>query len=882
MSINWGRQAVLSLPNRFFRPLNLLIVIIVEILIILPGLNLFSPDGTGAGTSASATAALTGLNAKSAPNTVTSQIQAASGFKKNPLGFEINRGQFDPQVKFLAHGPGYSLLLGANRAVLAFRDPTPAANHAAKANTVPAPDPAQIELTLAGANPAPQVTGLEEQAAKSHYFTGSDPADWQTNVPHFRRVQYKDIYPGVDLVYYGNSQDQLEYDFVVAPGADPAQIKLEFTGASSLEVTPQGDLRLALPTGNLTQPAPNIYQEKDGKREPVKGSYRLSGPLDNRVSFDLKDYDPAFPLVIDPVITYASYFGGGDNDFGYGIAVDSGGNTYITGSTVSTDFPMQSGLDTSFGGGTVSGDAFVSKFSPSGTLLYSTYLGGSGEDSGIALAVDSSGNFYVTGNTNSGNFPFSVGAFQTTFGGGSGSGDAFVTKFNATGDTLVYSTYLGGSNDETAKGIALDGSNNFYVTGTTNGTSNDNIIFTNNFPVFPVFPTPNPLQGTFGGGSNDAYVAKFNSNNTIAYSSYLGGNGSELAGGIAVDSSGNTYLTGGTTSTNFVIMNPYQATPHGNGDRDLFVTKLTSSGALAYSTYLGGSGEDNASGIGIDSDGNFIVTGTTISDDFPTKNAYLSLNDGFEHVFVTKFNAAGTLAYSTYLGGDVTDFASGIAVDFLGNAYITGNTYSDDFPTLYATQVQDVSGGGSDAFITQFNADGSLGFSTYLGGGDDDYGTAIAVDTGGNAYLTGYTASPDFPVTDTSTLAGTNDAILVKLNVIIVVTDNNPATVETSLRNALTQASANGGAVAFGPSVTTTVAITGNLNLPANVSLTGRSCGPSHGQVQLTGSGNLVFQGNNSITGLKLQGMKLTNIVSTSPLTLGKGNKVKCSTMLGA
>lgn len=868
MYINSGYQALLSPIKRVNWSHHLLTVVTVQIFLILLGLNLFSTNNVSTSTGASTNStSLTGLNVttKTTSTNQTSQLQAAGGFAKQPLGFESNLGQFDPQVKFLSQGPGYSLMLGATKAVFAFQGrpaaPTLGANPAVKPKAAAAP--VLFELNLLGANPASQVSGQAEQTAKSHYFTGSNPAKWQTEVSHYGRVLYKDIYPGIDLVYYGNSQDQLEYDFIVAPGTDPTRIKLEIAGASNLEITSQGALQIALPTGNLTQPAPLIYQEKDGKRQTVEGSYQLSGPLNNQLSFDLKSYDTGLPLVIDPVINYASYFGGSVDDFGYGITVDGSGNTYITGSTLGTGFPTTGGLDTSFNGGTILGDAFVSKFSSSGALVYSTFLGGSGDDSGTAIKVDSSGNAYVTGNTNSTDLPGTTG-LDNTFGGGSGSGDAFFSKLNSSG-SLTFSTYLGGSNDETAEGIALDSSNNAYVTGTTNGDSG-----TDNFPV------SNARQSTFGGGSNDAFVTKFNSSGGVVYSSYLGGNGSELAGGIAVDSSGNTYVTGGTTSTNFAIMSPYQATR--KGARDIFVTKLTSSGALAYSTYLGGSDEDNASGIAIDSDGNFIVTGTTISADFPTKNPYLTFTDGFEHVFVTKFNSTGKLVYSTYLGGDITDFAGGIAVDAWGNAYVTGNTYSDDFPTLYPKQSN--SGGSSDAFITQLTFDGSLGFSTYLGGSDDDYGTAIAVDTGGNVYLTGYTLSTDFPTTSPAqgSNAGGNDAILAKLNVIIVVGDNTQSTLQT----AMTQASTNGGGtVAYSSSVTTAVAITGNLTFPANVNLIGRGCFASHGQVQLTGTGNLILQGGNSVTGLKLQGMKLTNIITASPQTIGKGNKVRCSTING-
>ena len=628
---------------------------------------------------------------------------------KLPLAFERNQGQTSSQVKFLARGQGYTLFLTSGEAVLALHNASPKSG--------------VLRMKLLGANPASDVSGMDEMPGKSNYFIGNDAKKWHTNVPMYAKVKYKGIYSGIDLVYYGN-QRQLEYDFVVAPGADPRRIHLGVRGARKISRGEDGDLVLAMDEGEIRWHKPVVYQEKGGARQEIGAHYVIKGK--NRVGFEVAGYDLRRPLFIDPLI-YSTYLGGSGADYGFGIAVDGSGNAYITGTTSSTDFPTMNPLQPAYGGGLY--DAFVAKLNPAGSaLVYSTYLGGSGGDYGSGIAVDSSGTAYVTGQTYSTDFP-TMNPLQPAYGGG---GDAFVAKLNPAGSALVYSTYLGGSALDFGAGIAVDSLGNAYVTGGTNSAN---------------FPTMNPLQPVFGGG--DAFVAKLNpSGSALVYSTYLGGSGGAYGSGIAVDGSGNAYVTG-NTSTDFPTMNALQPA-YGGGLYDAFVAKLNPAGsALVYSTYLGGSGDDVGIGIAVDSSGSAYVTGATDSTDFPTMNPLQPSNaGGGDDAFVAKLNPAGSaLVYSTYLGGSGDDVGIGIAVDSSGNAYVTGWTYSTDFPTMNPLQPANGDGGCcGDGFVAKLNSAGSaLVYSTYLGGSGTDSGRGIAVDSLGAAYVTGQTSSTDFP-----------------------------------------------------------------------------------------------------------------------------------------
>ena len=677
-----------------------------------------------------------------------------SDYGKLPLSFEANVAQTDEQVKFLSRGRGYALFLTSNEAVIALEKPASQSRRPKGLLGPKVVEPqkeagatsAVLRMQLVAANWTRRVVGAEELPGKVNYFIGNDPSKWRTNVPTYAKVKYEGVYPGVDLVYYGN-QGRLEYDFVVAPGADPNSIQLKFRGAGKLRVDNKGDLLLGAAGEEVRFQKPVVYQAANGKRKPVEGSYVMAAA--NSIGFRLGEYDHRQPLVIDPVLVYSTYLGGSGvfGNVGRGIAVDASGNAYVTGGTGSSNFPTANALQPTLAGRS---NAFVTKINASGTaLVYSTYLGGNLEDGGFGIAVDASGNAYVTGVTGSTNFP-TVNALQATL---AGDFDAFVTKINATGSALVYSTYLGGNLGDVGSGIAVDASGNAYVTGVTGSTN---------------FPTANALQSTLGGSQN-AFVTKINaSGSALVYSTYLGGSGSngDVGFGIVVDASGNAYVTGGTSSRNFPTANALQSTL--GGSSNAFVTKINASGsALVYSTYLGGGGVDHGYGIAVDASGNAYVSGFTSSTNFPTANALQSTLGGSQNAFVTKINASGSaLVYSTYLGGSAFDFGTDIAVDASGSVYVTGYSLSTNFPTSNAPQP--TLAGRSNAFVTKISASGTaLVYSTYLGGSgsNGDFGYGIAVDASGNAYVTGGTDSTDFPTANAlqSTLAGPLDAFVAKI-----------------------------------------------------------------------------------------------------------------------
>jgi hypothetical protein len=551
------------------------------------------------------------------------------------------------------------------------------------------------------------------------------------------------------LVYYGN-QRQLEYDFVVTPGAGPRVIRLAFEGVEKAQIDESGDLVLRTASGEIRQHKPIAYQEVGGAKHEIASRYVIEGA--DQVGFEVAEYDAARPLVIDPVLDYSTYLGGGGLDYANGIGADATGNAYVMGITNSSDFPTMNGLQPTSGG---SIETFVAKLNPAGSaLVYSTYLGGGGIDFGNSMAVDFAGNAYVTGNTNSTNFP-TANPLQPT---NSGYYDAFVTKLNPTGSALVYSTYLGGSGFDRGDGITVDSSGNAYVTGDTLSTD---------------FPTANPLQPAFGGGDlyGDAFVTKLNaSGSALAYSTYLGGPGNEGAWYIAVDASGNAYVTGSSLGNFPTTAGAFQ--PAFGGTTDAFVAKLNpTDSALVYSTYLGGSGDEFVGGIAVDASGNAYLVGSTYSTDFPTMNPLQLTNSGVGDAFVTKLNAGGSaLVYSTYLGGNGYDGGGGIALDASGDIYVTGATESTNFPT--ANSLQPINHGALDAFVTKLNAAGSaLVYSTYLGGTGYDGGNGIAVNSVGSAYVTGVTQSTDFPTVNPSQsgYGGGTDGFVAKLAEFITV-----------------------------------------------------------------------------------------------------------------
>jgi hypothetical protein len=661
------------------------------------------------------------------------KTQILKMYGRLPLRFEVNQGQSDSQVRYLSRNSGYDLFLTPDEAVMVLhrqqtkRSTGGTASGEAKADKADVQTSNVVRMQLVGANPEPIITGRNKLAGKSHYFIGNDKKRWHTNIPQYARVAYEGVYPGIDLAFYGTNR-QLEYDFIVMPGADPKKIMIAFSGMDTLALGKNGDLILRMGSEKIIHRAPNIYQELNGKKQTIKGHYVLYAG--NRAGFHVARYDTQRPLVIDPELTYSTYLGGGGSDSGYSIAIDSSGNAYITGTTSSGNFPTtlnpyQDINNSNF-------DAIVTKLNSDGSaLLFSTYFGGSGIDEGYGIAVDASDYVYVTGSTTSLNFP-TESAIQGTIGGGS---DAFITKFNSTGSALEYSTYHGGSFSDVGYGIAVD-SSEAYVTGMTDS---------NNFPK-----TGATAQDTLGGGQ-DAFVTKVNAGGTaLTYSTYLGGSFDDYGQSIAVDSSGSAYVTGRTVSIDF----PTPGTPYQSaraGGNDAFVTKVNSDGtAFTYSTYLGGTLDDYGQSIAIDTSGNAYVAGGTFSSDFPTQGTPVqSSNAGGLDVFVTKLNSTGSspLVYSTYLGGNNTDEGYGIAVDGNNYAYVTGRTSSSDLPTTTNAVQRTLSGGaGYDAFIAKFNTTGSfLSYLTYLGGSNDEYGQSIAVDSSENVYVTGYTDSGNFP-----------------------------------------------------------------------------------------------------------------------------------------
>ncbi len=565
--------------------------------------------------------------------------QAQTAYGKMPMSFVANQGQTDGAVNFTARGTGYSLFLKPDEAVFAMSrvtgksatggDPQRRQTDHRKSATAKT-ETALLRMKLVGANAGSQSEGLDEQEGKINYFIGNDKSKWRTNISTFAKVQYKEVYTGIDMIYYGNQQ-QLEYDFTVAPGADYKQIKLNFNGAKRVEIDPRtGDLLLHTRFATIHEHQPVVYQDINGERHEIASRYIKRG---SQVGFEVAEYDRERPLVIDPTLSYSTYLGGNGDDLCYGIAVDSSGNAYITGATDSSNFPTLNPFQNS-------GSIFVTKFSPSGqSLVYSTFISSIDglNEYATSIAVDSSGNASITGQTGSTSFP-TMNPFQATKRSFS---DVFVTTLSANGQSLIYSSYLGGSDDEIGSAIAVDSTGSVYITGQTRSSN---------------FPTKNPYQAAFGAnGFTDAIVAKFNPALTgaasLIYSTYLGKNFDEVGNGIAVDSSGNAYVTGETGSTTFPTVNPLQATKAGG--TDAFVTKFNSTGqALVFSTYFGGNEYDEAHAIAVDQTGNVYITGLTAGFNFPLVNpAQATLGGGYD-AFVAKIDATGqTLNYSTYLGG---------------------------------------------------------------------------------------------------------------------------------------------------------------------------------------------------------------------------------------
>jgi uncharacterized repeat protein (TIGR01451 family) len=792
-------------------------------------------------------------------------------FRRSPMSFVENQGQSDNRVKFTSRGAGYALFLTRDGAVMKLQNPESSRSPLAKVAPATAPSMPYIgnnqpgdassqssiksvsvlNMRLVGANPEASITALDRQKNTSNYFIGNDHSKWRTNVSNFGKVRYAGVYPGVDLVYYGN-QRQLEYDFVVAPGADPNVIALHFgsgaEGAESLSSTidNNGDLVAHLEGGDVRFHKPVVYQsatyqsDDQQHRNLIDGRYvlRASG----QVGFELGTYDRSKELVIDPTLTYSTYLGGSNVDVAFGVAVDCCGSAFVTGSTLSTDFPVTAAPNGALQP-TNAGekDIFVTKFDAGAdSEEYSTYVGGSGDDVATDIHLDNLGDMTVTGYTLSTDFPLEL-PIQGTFGGGSVTGDAFLFQIASHGTAFVYSTYFGGSSDDQGFSLALDSDNNVYVVGYTSST---------NFPVIP-----GSLHTTCGstakGVCSNGFVLKVNvppgqgQQTSLVYSTYLGGSGGlgDAAYGIWVDNTtspapGIAYVVGITGSPNFPVTKSAFDQSCGtdgkcNGTYDGFVAELAPGGnALTFSTFLGGSGYDYAAGVAVDSTGVY-VSGNTTSTNFPvTKGAAQKTFGGMSSgcvpsntktcgdVTLSKLNPTGSaLLYSTYLGGSLDENPGlSMALDPGGSVYVTGQTDSTNFPLV--TPLQGVYRGAvSNAFLTKLNPEGTaFSYSTYVGGSAQDSGSRVILDVNLGTYVSGTTTSTNFPTTagvfqpncgtDGNCNGGLSDAFVFKVSTSarLSIAAAAPKTVVTGKTLTYTIASGNSG-----PDDASVVAITDAL-----------------------------------------------------------------------
>ena len=662
-------------------------------------------------------------------------------FGNTPLVFEPNYGQVDSSVRFLSRGDRFGFFLTDTESIVSLAGSTPAV----------------VRMQLVGQNPHPRISGSGIQAGASHYFKGTDASKWQASVPHFLKVDYPQVYPGIDLTYYGN-QRQLEYDFTVAPHVNPKVIELKFTGVDQIEIGDTGDLILHTPAGEIRHQHPRVYQHRNGIEEEVEGQFVLLGS--GKVGFKIGEYDSGLPLVIDPKFIYSTYFGGDglDGDIGIDLKVDAAGTTFVTGYTSSMDF-FNTNLSPTAPGGKL--DAFVMKVDPTGsTILSAMYFGGSLDDEGHRITLDSSGSVYVTGYTSSTNFPI-VNGFQTKLGG---KKDAYVMKIDNTVSQILFSSYLGGSQDEQPFGLSVDTTGNIYVSGETSSLN---------------FPVVTPLLGTFGGGRGDAFVTKIAADGTLIYSTYLGGIGNDHSFDVTSDSDGNAYVVGYTTAALPNIVRALYGTA--SDPEQAFLAKLSPDGrSLLAFLYIGGFGIDEAIRVVLDSSQNIIISGYTSAPNFPVLNAIQPTNGGgantFDIFLIKLLPDLSDIVFSTYIGSDGSESAPGLAVDPDGNIYLAGFTSSFEFPVVNGINVGTSGGnlhGDRDAYVMKLSANGRILFSTYVGGSSSDGAVGIALDAARNIYITGFTFSSDFPVENPfqENPSGASDGFLMKIDATDVVVD---------------------------------------------------------------------------------------------------------------
>ncbi|MGC2549846.1 MAG: choice-of-anchor D domain-containing protein [Candidatus Sulfotelmatobacter sp.] len=690
----------------------------------------------------------------------------------SPLLFEANRGQSDAQVKFLARGKGYKAFLTSGAMVLSLRSsqaqkkqpPAATTDRQPSANTT-------LQFKLLGASKNPAIVGEDLLPGKVNYFIGRDPAKWHTGVPTYSRIRYKNVYPGIDLVYYGSHQ-QLEYDFAISPGANPNQIQFELIGAAQTTLDAEGNLVLQTGSGEVHLQSPVIYQESDGVRVRVSGTYVMNGS--SHIAFHVSQYDPSKPMVIDPVLIYSTYLGGSGDDQPSGIAVDAAGSVYVAGYTDSSDFPLATPGSIAAGNTHV----FVAKLDPTGSnLVYADYIGGNNQDYGYALVLDTANEVYVTGSTASSDFPV-VNPYQATY---PGSFNAFLTRISADGSSLLYSTYFGGNGSDLPASIAIDSVGSVLVAGNTSST---------NFPVANAYQaTAQPNQdGLFG---NYGFLTKFSPDGSyLAYSTYFAGNTNlpyncggapcwtspfSAINSIAVDANGSAYATGVTNTYNFpTTQSAYLATDSTQQTNPTvgFVSKFSSSGTLDYSTYFYESSAalTETEAIAVDASGSAYVTGVAFSDGtFPVTSTTICnpavSQFACDYAFVTKFDPTGsTLAYSTFLGPNNNAIPRAIALDSNDDAYVLSSTSSNSFGIVNGIETYS---NDSDLLLVEIDPLASTQlFATYLGGSADEFAAGIALDSNGNIYIAGSTDSTDLPTTQGSfqdVLGGGTDAFVMKI-----------------------------------------------------------------------------------------------------------------------
>ena len=650
-------------------------------------------------------------------------------FAAMPLAFVPNHGQTDPRVRYYALGNHYAFFATRDELMLSLTRDKPASQLA-------------LALRFLGHDRHAAPVGAKRAPGKVNYLRGKSSSTWQTQLTRYQDIVYRDLWPNIDLRLHQKA-GSLKYEFHVHPGARIADIRLAYSGATGLSLDAKGALRVATGLGVLRDSAPLSYQRIAGKRVAVRSSYVLRrGGKAPRFAFSVGAFRHDRELVIDPGIQFTTFLGGGANEIGAGIGVDGAGNSYIGGTTQSPDFPTTPGAFRRTGSAQNNTDAFVTKLNPAGTaLVYSTFVGGSNLDFGNAIAIDGAGNAYVTGTTKSSNFPTSGNAFDRTANippncprCGTDHTDGFVFKLNASGSALTYSTYLGGTDLESPRGIAVDGSGSAYVVGEELGSD---------FPT-----TAGAFRRTNAGEYDMFVTKLNATGSALAYSTFLGGTQVDNGQGIAVDAGGNAYALGFTSSTDFpTTPGAFDTTANGAFDATVTKLNPTGS-ALVYSSYLGGSGFDDASDVALDGSGNAYISGGSGSTNFPTTpGAFDTTPDGSD-AFVTKLNAAGSAAvYSTVLGGSASDSATGIVLDPSGNAWLSGSTTSADFP-VSADAADGSFNGGSDAIIAELNAAGSaVPYATFIGGSQGDGASDIGRDSAGNLYVTGSTQSRDFPAT---------------------------------------------------------------------------------------------------------------------------------------